>query len=126
MNDHEKRVYASIKVGDKLVFTPTSGRWPWTVRARNDRFIVATTPWPFKTKGTLAYTVVDLTGWQDKQRNGQGHGVVRSSLDIIGGGWGDGSYDDAQCQEILNALISGEWGLSHRRVLSVHQTDVVA
>lgn len=119
-------VLATLRVGDKIAFTPEAGaRWPWTVRARDERFIVATSPAPFKPKGTLMYTVVDRTGWQKMSRNGHGHGVVRSSLDILGGGWGDGSYDDAACAEILSVLRSGEWGLSHRRVLSVWGVEVV-
>lgn len=117
--------YAEIRVGDKIRFTPRGRElWPWTVRARDDRFIVATTQCPFKPKGTLLYTVVDLVGWQSKRYNGEGPGVVRSSLDTIGGGWGAGVYDDAECQEILVAVVSGDWDLSHRRVLSVRGIDV--
>jgi hypothetical protein len=126
MNSHEQRLWAAINVGDQLRFAPSSGRWPWTVQARDDRFIVATTQWPFKPKGTRAYTVVDLTGWQDKHYNGQRPGVVRSSLDTLGGGWGDGVFDRAECKEILAVLQSGEHDLSHRRALSVRAVDVVA
>lgn len=126
MSEHAERVFASIKVGDKLIFHPSTGRWPWTVRARNDRFIVATTPWPFRKKGTLAYTVVDLTGWQDKFYNFAGRGVVRSSLDWLGGGFGDGTYSDEQCEKILAELVAGESDLSVRRVLNVHSVDIVS
>lgn len=116
-----------IQVGDKLRFTPCGRElWPWVVRGCDRRFIVATTQCPFKPKGTLLYTVVDLTGWQDKRYNGAGHGVVRSSLDTIGGGWGTGLFDDAECDEILAGLVSGEWDLSHRRVMSVWDIEVVA
>lgn len=117
---------SEISVGDRIVITPRGRElWPWLVRARNERFIVATTQYPFKPKGTLLYTVIDLTGWAKKQYNSVGPGVVRSSLDIIGGGWGDGSYGNAAVKEILDVLVKGEFDLSHRRVLSVHEIELL-
>lgn len=108
---------AAIHVGDKVRFGPPSNdrRW-WTVRDRDDRFIVATTQAPFKPKGELWYTVVDLRGWQDKRYNGAGNGVVRSSLNTLGGGW---DIDDEGIAAIIPALRSGQWELSNRRVANV-------
>lgn len=105
-----------IRVGDKIRFHPRGGRRWWAVRARDDRFIVATAQAPFQSKGELWYTVVDLTGWQNKRYNGAGNGIVRSSLNTLGGGW---DTSDDGLAEIIPALRSGEWELSHRRVVSV-------
>jgi hypothetical protein len=106
------------RIGDKIRFHPHGGgRW-WTIRARDERFIVATTQAPFKPKGELWYTVVDLTGWQSKRYNGAGNSIVRSSLNTLGGGWDVGPNGEG-CEAILDGLRSGEWELSHRRVVNV-------
>lgn len=117
--------YEQITVGDQIRFTPdvANGR-KWTVRTRDERYIVATAPAPFQPSGTLIYTVVDLTGWADMEYNGQGHGIVRSSLNTLGGGSLSG-LDDEGCDAILTALTSGERELSHRRVCSVEAITVV-
>ena len=106
----------AIRVGDKIRFDPNGGRRWWTVRDRDERFIVATAQAPFQPKGELWYTVVDLTGWQEKRYNGAGNGIVRSSLNTLGGGW---DCDDEGIAEIIPALRSGSWELSHRRVANV-------
>lgn len=111
------------KVGDQIRFTPKAwggSKW-WTIRACDDRFIVATTQVPFQPKGELAYTVVDRTGWMNKRYNGCGNGMVRSSLNTLGGGW---TLDDEGIAEIIPALHSGEWELSHRRVANVWSIEV--
>lgn len=115
--------FEHVAVGDKVRFSParTGTRW-WTVRARDDRFLVATMQAPFEKKGELRYTVVDRTGWQDKHYNGAGNGVVRSSLNTIGGGWDIGP-DGEGCEEIIPALWTGEWELSHRRVIDVRSVE---
>lgn len=119
MNEQLSQVSSQIEVGDRIRFTPGphQNRW-WTVRARNERFIVATMQAPFQAKGKQWYTVVDLTGWATKFYNGAGRGVVRSSLDTLGGGWDIGPNGEG-CDEVLAVLVSGDWELSHRRILSV-------
>ena len=111
-----------IAVGERIRFTPNHGRQWWTVRDRDERYIVATAHAPFQPKGTLQYTVVDLTGWQDRRYNGAGNGIVRSSLNTLGGGWNIGA-DGTGAGEILPALHSGERELSHRRVVNVVAID---
>lgn len=113
-----------IEVGDRIRFTPyaTGKRW-WTVRDRDDRFIVATMQAPFKPRGNLWYTVVDLTGWLDKSYNGAGGGIVRSSVNTLGGGW-DIDADGSGAEQIIPALRSGEWELSQRRVADVWSIEV--
>lgn len=114
--------FEQVGVGDKVRFTPSGGtgnRW-WLVRDRDERFIVATMQAPFQPKGDLCYTVVDLIGWQEKRYNGAGNGVVRSSLNTLGGGW---DCDVEGVSQIIPALHAGEWELSHRRVLSVWSVE---
>lgn len=110
-----------IKVGDKVKFFPGGDKQWWTVRDCDNRYIVATLQAPFKPKGTLWYTVVDLVGWQNKKYNGAGNGVVRSSLNTLGGGW---DLSDAGIAEIIPLLHSGRWELSNRRVASVKSIEV--
>lgn len=116
--------FAAIKIGDKIRFQPSSDkhRW-WTVRDRDNRFIVATMQAPFKERGMLLYTVVDITGWQDKRYNGAGNGVVRSSLNTLGGGWDLGPNGEG-AELVIPALRSDgretlRFELSNRRVVSV-------
>ncbi|WGL50655.1 hypothetical protein P5P86_11840 [Nocardioides sp. BP30] len=113
---------AGIKVGDRIRFVPLGGtgvRW-WTVRVRDERFILATMQAPFRPKSELIYTVVDLTGWQ-RTYNGVGPGVVRSSLNALGGGW---DTDDEGMAAALAGLQSGKWELSVRRVLAVQSIEI--
>lgn len=107
-----------INTGDRIRFTPDRGRGWWTVRDQNDRYIVATRQAAFQPKGTLEYTVVDLTGWQNRKYNGAGTRIVRSSLNTLGGGW-EIDADGNGAEKIIPALESGEWELSQRRVMDV-------
>lgn len=105
-----------ISIGDQLRFTPDSREraW-WTVVARNAEHIVAVRQAPFEPKGVVEYTV---TGQLNGPRNGAGPGLVRSSLNTLGGGW-DLSDQSAGSTEILAALESGDFHLSMRRVIDV-------
>lgn len=121
-----------IEVGDRLRFWPTGtgGRsvW-WTVRARDDRFIVVTAPKPFTRRELrrVHYSVVDLTGWEEKRYNGAGGGPVRSSLNTLGGGWDlDGSTDrelEEAAEQIIRLLHRDDVELSHRRVINVRTIE---
>lgn len=105
--------------GDQVRFAPEAGtgnRW-WTVRAADERYMVATCPRPFDSEPV--YTVVDFTGWTHTY-NGVGPGMVRSSLNTIGGGYDVGD-DGENCAQILAELHEGTRELSHRRVTRVEQ-----
>lgn len=106
--------------GTQIRFTKKRGsRW-WTVRASDERFIIATRKAPFTTDD-LQYTVVDLTGWTSTY-NGVRPGVVRSSLNTLGGG-----YDiegDEDCRTMLAELNAGRWEISVRRVVAVYQIEL--
>ena len=114
-----------LKVGDRVRFHPKPGRAWWVVRARDDRYIICTRQAPFQPKGEPEYTILDLVGYQDHTRNGAGNGVVRSSLNTLGGGWDVGS-DGEHCSEMLADLQSGEWELSTRRLLDVRRVEVAS
>ncbi len=95
---------ADVAVGDRVRFTPDSrARAWWTVTARNADHVVAVRQAPFHPKGTVEYTV---TGQMKGRYNGAGPGLVRSSLNTLGGGW-DLSNHGAGPGEILEALESG-------------------
>lgn len=124
--EHVRAVTAALSgvaVGDRIRFTPGAQRVWWTVRARDDRFIVATSPVPFQPKGSLYYTVVDLTGWLKKKYNGCGNGVVRSSLNTLGGSW-DLGEEGKGADAVIRGLRSGGWELSYRRVADVRSVIV--
>lgn len=61
----------------------------WTVQAVSEHFAVLMRQTPFRPLGVLQYTVLD---W----RNG-----VRGPCDLIGQGWGDGTYSAKECAEML-------------------------
>jgi hypothetical protein len=84
-----------LSVGDRVKFVGDR-RW-WTVKAVTDNFAALTRQAEFERAGTLCYTVVD---W----RNG-----VRGACDLLGQGWGDGSYTEAECAEMLAAFEVPPW-----------------
>lgn len=106
----------ALRVGDHFLPDPHGGRTWWMVEARDERFIIATRQAPFHPRGDLEYTVVDLTGWLDKRYNGVGPGIIRSSLNTMGGGY---DVADGGCDRMLADLQSGKWELSHRRLCIV-------
>jgi hypothetical protein len=111
-----------VVVGDRVRFHPArgTGRHWWTVQAADDRYLVATSTLLFG-RGSC-YTVVDRVGFLDKTYNGEGNGVVRSSLNTLGGGWDP--LDRAGCEEILAGLRLGEWEFSLRRIFRVDEIEV--
>ncbi len=112
--------YADLAVGDQIRFDPQGGNRWWAVLARNERFVVATYPAPFHTT-RLRYAVF-VTDGLGYVYNGQGPGPVRTSLDTLGGGW-DVGPDGVYADEVITALETGEWGLSHRRLLNVDSVE---
>lgn len=112
----------TLRVGDRVRFDRQHHSYWWDIRDRDDRFIVATSQQPFQPAGVLCYTAVDLTGWLEKHYNGAGLGVVRSSLNTLGGGW---DLTDDSVARILPALRAGEWELSHRRVIDVKHVEIM-
>jgi hypothetical protein len=76
-----------LVVGERLKFA--GDRLWWTVRAVTEHFAALTRHAEFHPTGTNCYTVLD---W----RNG-----VRGPCDLVGQGWGDGSYSEVECAEML-------------------------
>lgn len=114
--------FAPASVGDRIRFTPQPGRTWWRIHARDDRYLIAAQQAPFQPKGTLWYTVVDLSGWTHTY-NGVRPGVVRSSLNTLGGSHSLNPIEKA-CAEILAGLQSGRWELSRRRVAPVDGIEI--
>jgi hypothetical protein len=77
----------SMNVGDLVRLDGERRRW--TVQAVSAHFVALVQQAPFQPKGTLQYTVVD---W----RNG-----IRGPCDLIGWGYGDGSYSREECARML-------------------------
>ena len=93
----------TLNVGDrvKLAKDPNPNKW-WTVRAVSDRYSVLVRQADFRPKGELFYTAVD----HEKEQRG--------SIDLVGYGYGDGTYTQEECERMITALVSGELELSHR------------
>jgi hypothetical protein len=89
-----------VVVGERLKFADDR-RW-WTVRAVTENFVALTRQVEFRPAGTNCYTVLD---W----RNG-----VRGPCNLIGQGWGDGSYSETECAEMLAKFEADELEVSHR------------
>lgn len=92
--------HLDLKVGQRIKLRDGGPRW-WTVQAVSEHFAACVQQVPFQPKGVLQYTVLD---W----RNG-----VRGPCDLVGQGYGDGSYTPAECAEML-ADFEGVPG-GHRR-----------
>lgn len=111
----------------RIRFTPQSGKRWWDVLYEDNRFIIAVQPRPFapSTDDNLYYTVVDTTGW-DRTYNGVGPGVVRSSLNSLGGMWPGEDFSTDSVDRVVEALYEGRWELSNRRVLTVESIERAA
>jgi hypothetical protein len=97
-----------LEVGDQVRLAHGSpGRWWWTVRAVTENFVACVHQAPFHRRGVMFYTVLD---W----RNG-----VRGPCNLIGQGYGDGTYSEGECAKMLSEFERrrGEWPeleVSHR------------
>lgn len=78
-----------LTVGDKVKL---SGRVYWRVQAVSDNFAALVQQVPFSSKGTLRYTVLD---WRND---------IRGPCNLIGWGYGNGSYSEADCAEMLTGF----------------------
>jgi len=94
-------VAPSFGVGDRIKFPETGNRW-WTVRVATNRFSIATQQVPFEKRGTLRYTIIDHAAG------------IRGACNLIGWGYGTGSYSDDECAQVLDELEAGTLEVSHR------------
>lgn len=78
----------ALAVGDRIKLAPDARLW-WRVQAVSQNFAACVQQVPFAPKGTLRYTVID---W----RKG-----IRGPCNLVGQGYGDGSYSEAVCAEML-------------------------
>lgn len=77
-----------LRPGDRVKLYPDGRRW-WTVQAVSRNFAACVRQVPFQARGVLEYTVLD---W----RNG-----VRGPCNMVGQGFGDGTYSVEQCERML-------------------------
>ena len=85
-----------VKVGDK-VHVPTDKR-PYTVRARDERYIICTKP--FNVQRTVLYFIIDLVS----KRRGPDNIIFCSGYET-----------DEMCAERLRELQEGKIEVSYRR-----------
>lgn len=117
------RIIPEMSVGDRAHIHPGARvRASWRTVARDDQHIVLVRQAGFRPAGELEYTVI---GTIDHAYNGEGPGLVRSSLNTLGGGWDINGREDVAGQEILNALAEGTFRLSPRRYLGVAHVEVL-
>lgn len=107
-------VLSKVAVGQRLRLSPGAhaNRW-WTVAARSERYLVL-----FRKR---QYSVVDLAF--PYRHKAVGPGVVRSSLNSLGGGWDIGAFGQ-RCHEVLDAIESGQWEMSDRRLAPVDSVEL--
>ena len=96
--------------GDKVKLNGDD-RW-WTVRAVSENFVACVRQAPFKKKGEVVYTVLD---W----RNG-----VRGPCNLIGQGYGDGTYSETECQEMLAEFEEDDLEVSSRNWVRLGVYDI--
>lgn len=98
-----------LVVGERIKLD--TDRLNWTVKAVTEHFACLTRQAAFKSAGTLWYTVLD---W----RNG-----IRGACNLVGQGWGDGTYTERQCAAMLAEFESGELEISHRNWVALRFGD---
>lgn len=98
-----------LTVGDRIRLLDGTSK-PWTVQAVSEHFAACVQQAPFQPAGVLRYTVLD---W----RNG-----VRGPCDLIGQGYGDGTYSPAECTRMLRQFESGRLSVSHRNWVRLEVT----
>lgn len=83
------QMHVQLNVGDQIKFG-RSDEW-WTVKAVTENFAALTTKgWNLAGDDELHYTVID---WRNS---------IRGPCNLIGGGYGDGTYTEQQCAEMLD------------------------
>lgn len=86
-------------------------RW-WTTRAVTEHFAALVRQAEFQPAGTYCYTVLD---W----RNG-----VRGPCNLIGQGYGDGTYSQAECTRMLAEFEVADLEVSQRNWVPIELTAV--
>jgi hypothetical protein len=100
-----------LVVGQRVKLAGGHSQRRWTVRAVTEHFAALTRQVEFQPAGTNRYTVLD---W----RNG-----VRGPCNLVGQGYGDGSYSEAECAEMLARFESGDFEVSQRNWVRIEFVD---
>lgn len=99
-----------LRPAEKVKFSGDR-RW-WTVRAVTEHFAALTRYAAGQPAGTRCYTVID---W----RNG-----VRGPCNQSGQGWGDGTYTETECEQMLAEFEAGQLEVSQRKWLTIQIIDL--
>lgn len=91
-----------LQTGDRVHLGWSPPRWLWQVQAVTENFAACVHQVPFRKAGEVWYTVLDF-------RNGR-----RGPCNLVGQGYGDGTYSEAECAEMLAGFESGDLEVSHR------------
>lgn len=114
MNDQTLPARPPLAVGDLVRLRDYRERYWWKVAAVSENFAALTRQAPFEHRGTLEYTVLD---WRN---------AVRGPCNLVGQGYGDGSYTAAQCAAMLDEFEErrdggfAELEVSHRNRVPLH------
>jgi hypothetical protein len=105
---------ADLPVGGRVRLAHGSNtRGWWTVRAHvNERYAIATRQTPFERAGTLEYTVLDFELG------------IRGAINLIGYGYGDGTYSDEQIAAMAIQLAADQLEVSHRNNVPIEVIEV--
>lgn len=107
----EARILPDIHAGDEIHVTPDERDAPWRVTARDDKHIVIIRP-TAEAPDSVEYAVIaEVTDTY----NSAGPGLIRASLNTLGGGWNLNGRERAGAEEIIHALADGVHELSLRR-----------
>lgn len=112
--NHTPAAQIPLEIGAQV--TLAGDPHPWTVRATTKHF-TALTRNRFDSMGEVfdfepLYTVLD---W----RNG-----VRGPCNLVGQGWGDGTYTQAECSALLAEFEAGDLEVSHRNRVRIEFGEV--
>lgn len=98
---------SQASIGSRIWFA--EDKRPYTVQARDDRFLVCTKP--FAAKKTVLYTIVDL------------HTEMRGTDGFV---FGLGYETRADCDDALTTIVKHGEGISRRNCIPVNATRVSA
>lgn len=103
----------NLSIGSRVRFSNDyrPRNW-WTVVTQSLHFDALVRQAAFQEKGILEYSVVD---W----RNG-----VRGACNLIGQGYGDGSYNHNECRRMLREFESGRLEVSQRNWIRIEISEV--
>lgn len=122
--DRTAHVMPEVNAGDRVRVHPGArARVAWRVVARDEQHVVLVRQAGFRPAGELEYCILAVI---DHTYNGVGPGLIRTSMNTLGGGWNINGREADAGQEILDVIAEGTYQLSPRRYLGVERIEVLA